>query len=218
MTSSSSARTHFNKNQVYRCQNIVAKGSNSDWMILEMDRNFNENLTIKPSSKDRAGQDNNIKFTIIGHPSGLPKKIAANGEFLIKESSHIFRTSVDSYKGNSGSPVFNTESIFSGKAELEGILVNGNTDFIRKNDCLVENYCNANSTSRECSMQGEGVTDIRYIIDRLGSRAGNYFSYLSVSEPVEQELTPVNNNYTEPDSGQNAIEIEDDEARQLFNF
>lgn len=233
MTSSSSARQNFSSKQVYRCQSVVAKGesSNSDWMIMAMDRDFEQNLAVKPSSKTTAGQADNKSFTIIGHPSGLPKKLAANGQYLLKESPHIFRTSLDSYQGNSGSPVFNTQSILRGTPELEGVLVNGNTDFIVKNGCRVENYCSADSTSRECQNRGEGVTDIRFIIEALGYQAEDYFSQLSIDEP-EQEASQqaANDDYTQSnvagdspeeqndDFGTEAQDLDENEAQQMFSF
>jgi len=229
MTSSSSARTHFKQDQVYNCRRVAAKGDYpSDWQILELDRNIAA-PAVKVSEKGRAGQSDNKNFTIIGHPTGLPKKIAANGQYILQERDDVYRASLDSYHGNSGSPVFNTNSLKRGTPELEGVLVNGNTDFVRQNGCLIENHCKANSTSRECTMKGEGVTDIRYIISKLGNNAGIYFS--SLSEPAGSG-TSTSSGSTRPwpgsgsgsglgvdcDSSVEGCLMDDNKASDIFDF
>jgi len=180
MTSDSNARTTFNQNQVYTCKSIKEKGRGSDWLILELDRPVSRG--VKTQISENSNKSIGENFTIIGHPSGLPKKIAANGYYIKNESDHLFRVSLDSYHGNSGSPVFNTHALTQGKLKLAGVLVNGNSDFIAKNGCFVENYCTARSSSPHCRLKGEGVTNIQYIINQLGqAKARYYFSNLANS-------------------------------------
>jgi hypothetical protein len=54
---------------------------------------------------------------IIGHPKGLPLKIAGNAVVTKQFTDRTFRSSLDNFKGNSGSPVFNSIT-----HEVEGLL------------------------------------------------------------------------------------------------
>src|SRR5690606_9114881 len=64
------------------------------------------------------------ELVIIGHPLGLPLKIADSARVTSVEHNY-FRANLDSYGGNSGSPVINIHT-----QEVEGILVRGEEDFI----------------------------------------------------------------------------------------
>lgn len=70
---------------------------------------------------------------IIGHPRGLPLKIAygAGTSATDVTASDSFVSNLDSYGGNSGSPVFNGFGI------VEGILIRGSTDFVANGSCDV---------------------------------------------------------------------------------
>ncbi len=63
---------------------------------------------------------------VIGHPSGLPEKIAFGATTHVTQNSATgyFVANLDTYGGNSGSPVFNAAT-----GVVEGILVRGNNDF-----------------------------------------------------------------------------------------
>ena len=73
---------------------------------------------------------------VIGHPSGLPKKIAFGSATRVVSNSETsyFVANLDTYGGNSGSPVFNAAT-----GVVEGILVRGNTDFLTNGGCFVSN-------------------------------------------------------------------------------
>ncbi|OQB98875.1 MAG: hypothetical protein BWX80_03903 [Candidatus Hydrogenedentes bacterium ADurb.Bin101] len=83
---------------------------------------------------------------VIGHPSGLPKKIAFGSETRVRknDAQGFFYANLDSYGGNSGSPVFNAEDGF-----VEGILVRGNTDFVLNGDCFRSNILQNDNESPE---------------------------------------------------------------------
>ncbi len=204
MTSNSEARTVFERSQVYNCEKVIQKGSEdsgSDWLILELDRAVKRKVTTKIAQNNNKSVNDN--YTIIGHPSGLPKKIAANGYYIQRESAYLFRVSLDSYRGNSGSPVFDTNALKQGQIKLTGILVNGNSDYVPKGSCMIENHCTANSTSPNCHVKGEGVTDINYIIKQLGSqKAANYFNALKMESPQEVIPEPqYNEDHSEENKG-----------------
>ena len=69
-----------------------------------------------------------------GHPSGLPRKITANASVTDNESRTRFTTNLDSFGGNSGSPIFASPSNL-----LIGILVEGRPDYVPRGSCNVVN-------------------------------------------------------------------------------
>lgn len=75
-------------------------------------------------------------LVVIGHPSGLPTKIADNAE--VREVNDIFfKANLDTFGGNSGSPVINTKT-----GLVEGILVRGAQDYVEDTEarCNRPNY------------------------------------------------------------------------------
>ena len=125
---------------VYSCKSIVAsrndsgtrggtsrdaapRGGKLDYAIIRLDRKVTGR---KPLPINRKGglADGSPLFTI-GHPTGLPAKIAGGASVLnIREGEPSFEANLDTYAGNSGSGVFNAET-----GLLEGILVRGRDDF-----------------------------------------------------------------------------------------
>ena len=64
-------------------------------------------------------------FTI-GYPSGMPVKIAGGASVRrVDAEKGFFVTDLDAFKGNSGSPVFNADTMM-----IEGVLTRGGTDYI----------------------------------------------------------------------------------------
>ncbi|GAB4018865.1 MAG: hypothetical protein Fur0010_20320 [Bdellovibrio sp.] len=129
------------KEDVYSCKRIInrdLKGSYykiRDYAVIELDREVKgrEPLKFRTEGRPFVG----TKLVIIGHPMGLPQKIAdgatvkiANWKELLTpfrtiiRKSHYFTANLDSYAGNSGSPVFNQKT-----GEVEGILIQGAEDF-----------------------------------------------------------------------------------------
>jgi len=60
---------------------------------------------------------------IIGFPSGLPMKMSKGLALINNNKKEYFNCSLDTFKGNSGGPVFNSND------EIIGILVRGKLDF-----------------------------------------------------------------------------------------
>lgn len=88
---------------------------------------------------------------VIGAPCGTPLKLALNANVRSYSNPHYFTVTSDTYGGNSGSPVFNSETHM-----VEGILVRGEDDFRRislgPNECSVTVVCPFNGC------RGEDVT------------------------------------------------------------
>lgn len=77
-------------------------------------------------------------FYVIGHPVKLPLKIALNASVIENRNPLSFKINSDTYRGNSGSPVFNAVT-----NEVEGIVVSGEKDFnfLKIQSCSVSVRC-----------------------------------------------------------------------------
>jgi V8-like Glu-specific endopeptidase len=93
---------------------------------------------------------------VIGHPTGLPTKLA-DGAVIRSLKETYFIANLDTYGGNSGSAVFDANS-----GLVEGILVRGEQDYVRSSSgCLASNVC------RNDGCRGEDVTYSRYLKEPL---------------------------------------------------
>jgi V8-like Glu-specific endopeptidase len=142
------------ESSVYSCKKIISRSLDGrtmdDYALLELDRKTDRApLNFRRSGKVSVG----APLVVIGHPSGLPTKIA-NGANVRRTQGKFFIANLDTYGGNSGSAVFNVDT-----AEVEGILVRGETDYVRDpvEGCQVSKRCKDN----EC--RGEDVTYISNI-------------------------------------------------------
>jgi subtilisin-like proprotein convertase family protein len=135
--------------EVYRCKGIVKTvmtSTGADFAIVELDRPVvgHKPLTIRRSGSAAV----NDSLVVIGHPSGLPTKIASNG-FIRKIVKTHYVASLDTFGGNSGSAVFNAKTM-----DVEGILVRGEEDFVKSGSCQVSKRC------AQAGCRGEDVTNI----------------------------------------------------------
>lgn len=74
-------------------------------------------------------------------------KVAENAFVRYNSNSSCITCNLDIYGGNSGSPIFNSET-----HEVEGILVRGETDFEASGNCNVSLICPTTSC------RGEDIT------------------------------------------------------------
>lgn len=79
---------------------------------------------------------------VVGHPSGLPTKVAGGTEVVGNDEDNFFTALLDTFGGNSGSAVFNSETL-----EVEGILVRGARDYVYDSEasCYRVNHCEGQS-------------------------------------------------------------------------
>jgi subtilisin-like proprotein convertase family protein len=141
--------TSVEASEVYSCKRIISRkqeAAGSDYALIEIDRPVTNHDVLKLQRSRVAAAGDAV--TVIGHPSGLPTKVASGGR-VRKVSSTYMTTNLDTYGGNSGSAVFNSET-----GEIVGILVRGDTDFVAKGSCYVSNRCPAEGC------RGEDVTRI----------------------------------------------------------
>ncbi len=124
MNSADSDVSQVDPSEVYGCSSIVARAledSSADFALIKLDRKV---VGHKPLLINRTGElAIGSKLILIGHPSGLPTKVA-DGHVLETSMPGYFSTTLDAFAGNSGSSVFNAET-----GKIEGILVRGENDF-----------------------------------------------------------------------------------------
>lgn len=141
--------------QVYGCSRIIERSldsvSKNDFAVIELNRKVLDRSPLKFRRTGRINVGDSV--LVIGHPTGLPTKIAA-GANVRKLSGKYFVSNLDTFAGNSGSAVFNAST-----SELEGILVRGENDYVQDSSlgCQVVNRC----TDAGC--RGEDVTYITNI-------------------------------------------------------
>jgi V8-like Glu-specific endopeptidase len=146
---------------IYQCKRIIGRHQNrhfKDFAVIELDRPV---VGRKPLKLNRSIRPIAVgeKVLVIGHPSGLPMKIADSAQ--VTDLSHnIFYATLDTYGGNSGSPVFNQRT-----GEVEGILVIGNEDYVLSPESLfLENKCVISNRMPGYVKQAEGVSYISHIL------------------------------------------------------
>lgn len=122
-----SVKTRLHESKAYSCEKIIGQKLTSgddviDYAVIKLDREVNDRKPLKVRTDGKI--DDNQKVAIIGYPSGLPVKIADDANVMENTIQSSFKTNLDSFAGNSGSPVFNTDTW-----EVEGILVRGSRDY-----------------------------------------------------------------------------------------
>lgn len=148
------------KDNVYGCSKIVESVTNAltgiDFAIIKTDRPVKKFNPLYLRTQDQVNNDEPV--TVIGYPSGLPGKYADGGVVRSTEEEGYFVTSLDTYGGNSGSAVFNSDT-----GLVEGILVRGDTDYVYDHGekCRRSNVCG----DEDC--RGEDVVRISVIFDYL---------------------------------------------------
>jgi V8-like Glu-specific endopeptidase len=123
---------------VYSCKEVVASKNEAspraaaayggalhdlDYAVIRLDRKV---IGRKPLPLDRGAEvEKGTPLMTIGHPVGLPAKIAGGAEVLNPRTGEaFFDANLDTYHGNSGSGVFNART-----GLLVGILARGRDDF-----------------------------------------------------------------------------------------
>ncbi len=142
------------KKNVYFCKKIISRSQNmltkNDYALIQLDRKVIGRAPLKLSKKRvKVGTE----LVIIGHPTGLPTKIA-DGATVRKKNWKHFKANLDSFGGNSGSAVINRKT-----GKVEGILVRGERDY-RSHDTAA---CSVVYTCSDNGCRGEEVTYIKNV-------------------------------------------------------
>lgn len=143
------------KSNIYQCESIISSNldsvTQSDYAVVKLSKKV---LDRGPLKFRRSGMVSiSDRLVVIGHPSGLPTKVAAGAK--VRSVNDIFMvTNLDTYGGNSGSAVFNELT-----KEVEGILVRGDTDYVWD----PEQQCRVSNVLSDRGGRGEDVTLITIV-------------------------------------------------------
>ena len=144
---------------IYKCKKIINRElsgiSKDDWALIELERKVKDRRILKTRKKGKVRVGDEL--VVIGHPSGLPTKIA-DGSTVRSLKKKYFVADLDTYGGNSGSAVFNAST-----GVVEGILVRGEKDYVNApgRNCKVSNVLS------QSGGRGEDVTYITNIKELL---------------------------------------------------
>ena len=153
---------NIDKKDLYTCTQIVSRSLDrstmDDYALVKLDRKVTDRapLTFRKSGKIKNKGD----IVVIGHPSGLPTKIADGAIVRENKNKYYFQATLDTFGGNSGSAVFDMKT-----GMVEGILVRGETDYESTGKgCTLPKVC------KETECRGEDVTRITNIkeLKKLG--------------------------------------------------
>jgi V8-like Glu-specific endopeptidase len=142
------------KENVFACKEVVERkldrSNGDDYALIRLERAVTNRTPLEFRTTGKV--ETNDPLVVIGHPSGLPTKVAAGANVRGNDLDKYFVANLDTYGGNSGSAVFNSEN-----GLVEGILVRGEVDYVYRDGCRVSNVC----TDEGC--RGEDVTRITNI-------------------------------------------------------
>ena len=145
------------KSEVYKCASIVKRflatetpgaAMGADYALIKLDRKVTGH---KPLAINRTGAiKKDTKIFVIGHPTGMLLKVAADSKVRDASKTGYFIADLDTFGGNSGSAVFNAVT-----NKIEGILVRGDNDY---NETPAG--CQTVATFEQTGGRGEDVTKI----------------------------------------------------------
>lgn len=128
-------RQEFATDEVYFIRRIIDHrldgdaGARQDYAVIELDRPVPARIAEPVRLASSLGIDvkRGTRLGVIGHPSGLAKKVSFQGRSQAMEDGTAVRFSaqLNTFKGNSGSPVF----LFDDPDVVVGILVEGERDY-----------------------------------------------------------------------------------------
>ncbi len=116
---------------VYSIKEVIhSEKGRVDFAVCRLDRKVVNRKPLAIASKTVEKGDS---VYVIGYPVGIPIKLADNAKVLDVANTE-FKATLDTYGGNSGSPVFNDRN------EVVGILVKGMQDFVVMDDGTRKTY------------------------------------------------------------------------------
>lgn len=154
---------------LYNCKEVIfgKLTEDEDFALIRLDRKVIDRNPLKMRSRDKIRLNEDI--FVIGHPSGLPMKYTGDSQVRENSNQYFFSTNLDTFGGNSGSPVFNERTL-----EVEGILVRGRTDYVDSEVdgqfCMRVNVCDQdgkNCLVQDEDIDGEHVNRVQAIVEFL---------------------------------------------------
>ncbi len=153
----------ISKKSVYSCKEILINSVDPqlDFSLIRLNEKIVQRHIFKLPSKELSLEESFYGY-MIGHPLGLPLMKTSVEILNSSEDGMNFKTALDSFLGNSGSPVIHAES-----QHVLGILVNGNEDF------ELDEINNCQRYKRYETQGNEGVLSIQKILPLVKSYLSN---------------------------------------------
>lgn len=140
--------------KIFSCKNIIYENDSPelDMAIVQIDRDFSESPLMLAEQQLTTLDE----ILAVGFPSGLPMKSSGLGP-IRKVSSNKINAELETYGGNSGSPIFKKNSSL-----VEGILVAGEDDFVlsEKENCYRSNVCTSSTCIGEDIISAQAIRSI----------------------------------------------------------
>lgn len=152
--------TKVKKENIYKCKEVVMRvldrDKRIDYAVIRLQKKTIDRPILSLREVGEPLMDDEL--ALLGHPSGLPLKIARGGRIRDLSADNYITTTLDAFHGNSGSPVINMRT-----GLVEGILVEGEDDYEIDyvNNCRRVKVCNRG----EC--RGEDITRATLISQEL---------------------------------------------------
>ncbi|MDA8131370.1 MAG: serine protease [Elusimicrobia bacterium] len=186
--------------EVYSCKGIVAReqeNGGADYAIIKLDRPVPNHEPLQVNRE--GGIKEGTRLFVIGHPVGLPVKVAGNAWVRsVYGYSGYFQANLDTYGGNSGSAVFNEET-----GMIEGILVRGGTDF-QVHSSLFGGKCRVSVKVGDSEGRGEDVTSVSKVLQYIplpGQESP------TVETPVNPNVATMLGNCQDPGAGASIAQL-----------
>ena len=148
----------INNSEIYNGTSILGwkkEDLGEDWTVVKLERPVENHTPVKVRKKGSKKIEDNAPLYVIGCPCGLPMKFADGAVVRDNTKDTYMVCNLDTYGGNSGSPVFYNSTMDPEPPRVEGILVRGERDFRPVGNCSISFVCPANSPS---ACKGEEVT------------------------------------------------------------
>ncbi len=153
------------RHSVRKCVRIIKREQDPlaklDYAIIQLDRKIRRKLLpLRKSGEIML----NAPLAVAGFPTGLALKFAANASVRDNTKRNFFIANLDTFAGNSGSPVINLET-----GKIEGILVSGEEDFSfdTKRKCKLIKRCSDQGCEGESVMRITSIHSPRRIADNI---------------------------------------------------
>ncbi|MBI5240733.1 MAG: trypsin-like peptidase domain-containing protein [Elusimicrobia bacterium] len=164
--------------EVYSCSQLLGReqvGTGADWALVKLDRPVKGHTPLVLNKKSEPA--NKTPLFVIGHPAGLPTKVAGGATVRDASPKGYFVANLDTYGGNSGSAVFNA---YTGL--VEGILVRGENDYVWQGSCRVSQKCPADGC------RGEDVTEVGAVLATLPPKGPAKTRVVPIGQALETTL------------------------------
>lgn len=146
MLDAATPRTRIAAENIYEGKSVLARkqdNTGADYALVRLTRAVSGRAPLKIARTKIAG---NAPIYVLGYPTGLPLKFADGARVMGNGEAPYFTANLDTFAGNSGSPVFD-----AGKYEVAGILVRGEQDYTPRGQCSVVNRLSDSAGGEEAT-------------------------------------------------------------------